>query len=285
MKPTFRDLMAGLRLLSFCALLPLASLAQEVPFTILPDDPVLARLDDLSQVHWLKNDPFTADTARLNVHGFARAEVPAWDAATYRHRLAVLDEKTPFALTYNQPVQAYIDLYAVKKREQTSRMLGLAQLYFPLFEEYLDRYNMPLELKYLAVVESALNPAARSRAAAVGLWQFILPTGRLYGLKIDSYLDERCDVHKSTEAACQYLTYLHGLYNNWELALAAYNCGPGNVNRAIRRAGWSGGLLEGLQLSAPRNPWLCPGLHRCQLHLRPRRRPQPLSGRTDLLCL
>lgn len=218
--------------------LPLRLLAQgdQLP-TIQPDDPVLARLDDLSQVHWLKNDPFTADTALLNSHGFAPAEVPTWDERTYRQRLAVLDERTPFVFTYNQPVQAYIDLYAVKKREQTSRMLGLAQLYFPLFEEYLDRHHLPMELKYLAVVESALNPGARSRAGAVGLWQFMVATGKLYGLDVDSYLDERCDVHLSTEAACEYLGYLHGLYDNWELALAAYNCGPGNVNRAIRRAG------------------------------------------------
>jgi len=220
------------------AALPLRLLAQgDGSAEIRPDDPVLARLDDLSQVHWLKNDPFTADTALLNTHGFAPAEVPTWDEQTYRHRLAVLDERTPLSLTYNQPVQAYIDLYAVKKREQTSRMLGLAQLYFPLFEEYLDRYHMPLELKYLAVVESALNPGARSRAGAVGLWQFMVATGKLYGLDVNSYVDERCDVHLSTEAACAYLNYLHGLYDNWELALAAYNCGPGNVNRAIRRAG------------------------------------------------
>ena len=220
------------------AVLPLGLAAQNTAdVIILPDDPVLARLDDLSQVHWLKNDPFTADTALLNTHGFASAEVPTWSEQTYRQRLAVLDERTPFALTYNQPVQAYIDLYAVKKREQTSRMLGLAQLYFPMFEEYLDRHHMPMELKYLAVVESALNPGARSRAGAVGLWQFMVATGKIYGLNVDSYVDERCDLHQSTEAACQYLSYLHGLYDNWELALAAYNCGPGNVNRAIRRAG------------------------------------------------
>lgn len=238
MKPTFRDLLAGMRLFFFCSLVPLALHAQEdVPFVIQPDDPVLERLDDLSRVHWMKYDPFTTDTGTLNVHGFARAEVPAWEARTYQQRLAVLDERTPFALTYNQPVQAYIDLYAVKKREQTSRMLGLAQLYFPLFEEYLDRHHLPLELKYLAVVESALNPAARSRAGAMGMWQFMLATGKIYDLHVDSYVDERCDVHQSTEAACRYLKYLFDLYNNWELALAAYNCGPGNVNRAIRRAG------------------------------------------------
>lgn len=201
------------------------------------DDPVMARLDDLARMHWIKHSPFTTDTAAHNVHGFSADQIPQWPEATMRQRLAVLDGTTPFDLVYNRVVQSYIDLYAVRKREMTSRMLGLAELYFPVFEEQLDRYGIPLEMRYLAVVESALNPAARSHAGAVGLWQFMLPTGKLYGLKADSYLDERHDVYKSTEAACRYLKYLHGIYNDWELALAAYNCGPGNVNKAIRRSG------------------------------------------------
>ena len=179
----------------------------------------------------------SADTVALNVHGFPPTYIPAWPEATYQSRLQYLDGQTPFDLTYNPVVQSYIDLYAVRKREMTSRMLGLSDLYFPVFEEYLDRHGMPLEMKYLAVVESALNPAARSRAGAVGLWQFMLPTGKMFGLKADSYVDERHDLHKSTEAACNYLTYLYKIYDNWELALAAYNCGPGNVNKAIRRSG------------------------------------------------
>jgi membrane-bound lytic murein transglycosylase D len=149
----------------------------------------------------------------------------------------VLDERTPFKLTYNGPVQSYIDLYANRRREQTARMMGLAQLYFPVFEEALDRHGLPQELKYLAVVESALYPGARSRAAAVGLWQFMVGTGKMYGLEVDSYLDERCDVYQSTDAACRYLKDLYRIFGNWELALAAYNCGPGNVNKAVRRAG------------------------------------------------
>lgn len=201
------------------------------------DDPVMARLDDLARLHWIKNSPFTTDTAAHNVHGFTADQVPQWPESTMRQRLAVLDAATPFDLVYNRAVQSYIDLYAVRKREMTSRMLGLAELYFPVFEEQLDRYGIPLEMRYLAVVESALNPSARSHAGAVGLWQFMLPTGKLYGLKADSYVDERHDVYKSTEAACRYLKYLYGIYKDWELALAAYNCGPGNVNKAIRRSG------------------------------------------------
>jgi len=204
---------------------------------LMPDDPVAARLDDLAQLPWIKGSSFSTDTATLNVHGFAADQVPAWDERAYQQRLAVLDQRTPFDLTYNAVVRSYIDLYTVRKREMSSRMLGLAELYFPVFEEQLDRYGIPLEMKYLAVVESALNPAARSRAGAVGLWQFMLPTGKMYGLEVDSYVDERHDLYQSTEAACKYLKYLHGLYDDWEMALAAYNCGPGNVNKAIRRSG------------------------------------------------
>lgn len=203
----------------------------------MPDDPIAARLDDLAQVPWVKNSTFTTDTSALNVHGFTAAAIPTWPEGEYRHRLALLDKRTPFELTYNAVVRSYIDLYTVRKREMSSRMLGLAELYFPVFEEHLDRHGIPLEMKYLAVVESALNPAARSRAGAVGLWQFMIPTGRMYGLEVDSYVDERHDLYQSTEAACKYLKYLYGLYGSWEMALAAYNCGPGNVNKAIRRSG------------------------------------------------
>jgi len=226
-------------LLSCCAMAPALLLAQpdSTAVRLSTDDPVVARLDDLAALPWIQRSTFSTDTAAHNVHGFTSAQVPVWSAGEVQHRLTVLDERTPFNLIYNQPVQAYIDLYTVRKREMSSRMLGLAELYFPVFEEQLDRYGIPLEMKYLAVVESALNPAARSRAGAVGLWQFMLPTGKMYGLHADSYVDERHDVYKSTEAACRYLKYLHGLYDNWEMALAAYNCGPGNVNKAIRRSG------------------------------------------------
>lgn len=229
---------AILRTLLLALLMPATLIAQPgTPTTVLADDPIAARLDDLAALPWVKNSPLHADTAKLNIHGFPATYIPAWPEATYQSRLAALDIHTPFQLTYNPVVQSFIDLYAVRKREMTSRMLGLADLYFPVFEEYLDKHQMPLELKYLAVVESALNPSARSRASAVGLWQFMLPTGKMFGLKATSYVDERHDVYKSTEAACKYLKYLYGLYGNWELALAAYNCGPGNVNKAIRRSG------------------------------------------------
>jgi membrane-bound lytic murein transglycosylase D len=229
---------AHLRNLLFALLLPFSVHSQQdTVVRLAPDDPVMARLDDLAVLHWIKHSKFSADTAALNVHDFPAGHIPVWTERVYQQRMNVLDQRTPFDLTYNKVVQAYIDLYAVRKREMTSRMFGLAELYFPVFEEYLDRHGMPMELKYLAVVESALNPNARSKAGAVGLWQFMLPTGKMFGLHADSYVDERHDLHKSTDAACRYLKYLYNMYGNWEMALAAYNCGPGNVNKAIRRSG------------------------------------------------
>ncbi len=226
------------RITIIALLFPLFAHGQRsAPLALPADDPVMARLDDLAALHWIKHSPFSTDTSIHNVHGFTPDQVPSWSEDVMAQRVAVLDAGTPFSLVYNRVVQSYIDLYVVRKREMSSRMLGLAELYFPIFEEQLDRHGIPLEMKYLAVVESALNPAARSRAGAVGLWQFMLPTGKLYGLKADSYIDERHDIYKSTEAACRYLDYLHRIYDDWELALAAYNCGPGNVNKAIRRAG------------------------------------------------
>ncbi|NLB92033.1 MAG: transglycosylase SLT domain-containing protein, partial [Bacteroidales bacterium] len=123
------------------------------------------------------------------------------------------------------------------RRDQVEMMLGLSAYYFPIFEEALDRYNMPLELKYLPVIESALNPKAISRAGANGLWQFMFNTGRQLGLEISSFVDERRDPVKSTEAAVKYLWQLYQTYNDWYLAIAAYNCGPGNLDRAIKRSG------------------------------------------------
>ena len=152
-------------------------------------------------------------------------------------RLTTLNNNTPLEISYNKRIRSFIHLYAVRQRDLTERILGLSQFYYPIIEQALDKYDIPLEIKHLAVVESALNPGARSRAGAVGLWQFMYWTGKANGLSVNSYVDERQDPVKATEAACKYLLELHGIYNDWNLALAAYNSGPGNVNKAIRRSG------------------------------------------------
>src|SRR5690554_2713068 len=140
-------------------------------------------------------------------------------------------------LSYNSVVKKYIDMYADRKREQVSYMLALGDYYFPMFEQLLDLYGLPLELKYLPVIESALNPVAVSRMGATGLWQFMLRTGKGYGLEVNSLVDERRDPYKATEAAVHYLKDLFAIYGDWNLVIAAYNCGPGNVNKAIARSG------------------------------------------------
>ena len=140
-------------------------------------------------------------------------------------------------LVYNPIVKSYIELYTVKKRKQMEYMLGVGAYYFPIFEQALDAAGLPIELKYLPVIESALNPKAYSVAGASGLWQFMYGTGKVYGLVGNSLIDERRDPIKATNAAVRYLRDLHNIYNDWSLVIAAYNCGPGNVNKAIRRAG------------------------------------------------
>ena len=153
----------------------------------------------------------------------------------YRDRLAQMESAIP--LTYNPAVREAIDLYVNRRSNLMSLMLSRATYYFPIIEEELDRQGLPLELKYLAIVESALNPTAVSRMGATGFWQFMLRTGKIYGLTINSVIDERMDPRKSTRAMCEYFKDMYALYGDWMLAIAAYNCGPGNINKAIRRSG------------------------------------------------
>ncbi len=162
--------------------------------------------------------------------------VPKVSMELLKDRLQCIENEIPLHL--NKKVAGFIDFFMVRKRNYTQTMLERKEYYFPIFEHYLAKYSLPDELKYLAVVESGLNYAALSRAGALGLWQFMNFTGKDYGLKQDFFIDERMDPHKGTEAACRLLKRLHNMFNDWELALAAYNCGPGNVISAMRRSGY-----------------------------------------------
>lgn len=143
-------------------------------------------------------------------------------------------------MPYNSEVRKYIDMYVVKKRTLVEAMLGMSLYYMPIFEQALEAEGLPLELKYLPVIESALDPVAKSPVGAAGLWQFMVRTGKGLGLEVNSLVDERLDPYKSSEMAAKYLKELHSIYNDWSLAIAAYNCGPGKVNQALRRAGGTG---------------------------------------------
>ncbi len=201
------------------------------------ESPIISILDSLVNYQYFKKLEFASDTALLNVHRFPVNYIPKYSDSVYFERISDLNVNSPISLEYNQYVKAYINLYTVKRRNLTSKILGLSRLYFPMIEEQLDKYDIPLELKYLAIVESALNPKARSRAGAAGLWQFMYGTAKMYKLNITSFVDERYDPYKSTIAACEHLKDLYGIYHNWLLVLAAYNSGAGNVNKAIRRSG------------------------------------------------
>ncbi len=163
--------------------------------------------------------------------------VPQFPEWMVKKRMEALNFQTPVQLDYNEAVQAYIDVYTVKRREHLSKIISKSKLYFPLFEEYLDKYNLPMELKYLAVIESALDPRAKSKSGAKGLWQFLYHSGKMFNLEVSTYIDQRSDPVLSTEAACKYLQYLYHNLNDWQLALAAYNGGLGVVKNAIERSG------------------------------------------------
>ena len=159
---------------------------------------------------------------------------PVFEKEVYIDRLKRMP--TIIEMPYNEVVQKFIDRYSGKLRRSVSFMLGASNFYMPIFEEALEAYNLPLELKYLPVIESALNPKAVSHVGATGLWQFMLPTGKRYGLEVNSLIDERRDPVKASYAAAHYLSDLYKIFDDWSLVIAAYNCGPTNVNKAIHRA-------------------------------------------------
>lgn len=185
----------------------------------------------------LSSDLFTEmseDIEKINID-----DVIDFDLSTdlLKKRLKSLDDKSAFYIEYNPGLENIIKHYLKNRKRSFERLIGLSEYYFPVFEEYLAKYNLPLEIKYLAIVESALNPRAVSHMGATGLWQFMYGTGKQYKLDIDTFVDERSDLLKSTEAACQYMTQMYQIFGDWDLVLASYNAGPGNVTKAIRRSG------------------------------------------------
>ena len=177
-------------------------------------------------------DEYAKDTALLNAFVFDRCSIPWYSDEMYKQRIDAIPATMP--LTYNEHVKEWLDIYLVKKRWMITKVIGRKYDHFPLFEEVLARKGMPEELKNLAVVESALDTNALSRCGALGLWQFMPATAKIYKLKVTKHADERTNPHRSTEAATRFLSDLYKRYNDWLLAIAAYNCGPGKVDYALR---------------------------------------------------
>ena len=196
------------------------------------DNPLVASFDSLLLSNLSYTDALFAHETPIEL-----SSPPVFSDSIYEARIRHLDTKTPIDLVYNPYVKQYINVYTKQRRQQMSRMMGLAAYYFPVFESVLDQFDLPLELKYLALVESALNPKAKSWAGATGLWQFMYNTGKEYNLKVSSYVDERMDPYRATVAACEFFQKSYSVYGDWSLVLASYNSGRGNVNKAIRRSG------------------------------------------------
>jgi membrane-bound lytic murein transglycosylase D len=190
---------------------------------------------------WMKElanlDIYTSiseDIKNFNIDEKVDYELPT---ELLKERLKAMDAKSPFNIEYNPGLENIIKSFLKNRKKSFERLMAISEYYFPMFEEAFAKKNVPLEIKYLAIVESALNPKAVSRMGATGLWQFMYQTGKQYNLKIDSYVDERSDPLKASEAAAQYMTNMYAIFGDWDLVLASYNSGPGNVSKAIRRSG------------------------------------------------
>ena len=198
---------------------------------------IMTRLSSFSEdtIHTLTTDTtLILDELLLDQNFFLKADKPL---NIFDERLRILDENSPMDLAYNEKVHPFIESYIGRNKALISRMQALKNLYFPLFEQQLDKYNLPLEFKYLSIVESAMNPKAKSHSGATGLWQFMYLTGKQYGLNVTSYMDERQDPYKATEAACVYFEKLYDTFGDWNLVLAAYNGGPGYLQKKINTVG------------------------------------------------
>ncbi len=201
------------------------------------DEDRMAEIDSLWLQELYSSSLFDSIYRSVTDIQYETIDYPELSTETLKQRLKTLDAKTPFNVEYNPSLESVIKRFLKSRQKSLTRLMEVSQFYFPMFEEKLDKYDIPLEMKYLAIVESALNPRARSRVGATGLWQFMFATGKQFGLEVNSYVDERSDPERATEAACQYLSSLYRTFGDWDLALAAYNSGPGNVSKAMRRSG------------------------------------------------
>ncbi|ANH59562.1 Membrane-bound lytic murein transglycosylase D precursor [Dokdonia donghaensis DSW-1] len=220
--------------------LPQTVIATQVKDSItfrLEDEPQAALIDMRWRQELARMDLYDSINAIRNSQTYlpeVRLELPT---DTLKKRLAAINARTPFNVEYNPSLESVINRYLKRHKPTMEKLMAVSQFYFPMFEERLDRYDIPLEMKYLAIVESALRPRAKSRVGATGLWQFMFATGKMFDLEVNSYVDDRMDPIAATEAACAYLSQLYNIHGDWDLALASYNSGPGNVSKAIRRSG------------------------------------------------
>ena len=203
----------------------------------LEDNALAKEFDEKWLEELYSNDLYDTIYKSVTELTYDEVDYPELSTDTLKARLKELDARTPFNVEYNSSLESVIKSYLKHRRKHLQRLMTLSDFYFPMFEQELDKHDIPLEIKYLAIVESALKPRAKSRVGATGLWQFMFGTGKEYGLDVSSYVDERSDPIKSTEAASKYLARLYKIFGDWDLALAAYNSGPGNVSKAIRRSG------------------------------------------------
>lgn len=189
--------------------------------------------DSMAIAKFFTNDNYFPEHNKYN---YPPGFVPTWTDSILKARVELMGINSPFEYRYNEDVKRWIEFY-ISKRFFVARLIGLSRLYFPMFEEQLDKYGLPLELKYLSIIESALNPVAKSRVGAGGLWQFMYKTGIMYDLNVTSYVDDRFDPYKATVAAVRHLKDLYNIYHDWANVMAAYNAGPGSINRAIKNSG------------------------------------------------